>query len=297
MGTRPHVDAVNIHGVFALSLLWLVCLAACANGHDRPTDGGGRADAGANVRCDDGERCGAVCVDTNADPDHCGGCGRTCVIPNATSACEAGACAVGTCRPGFVDCNADPNDGCERAIECAEGASCATACGTTGSTRCDDVCTPVCAPPAESCNLIDDDCDGACEAGLPGCRLAVHRSNGPNGHFYTTSRDEAACCSMSVESYDFFFLSALGIDGTSPLMRCLAPDGHHLYTTDTGCEGVAYEGQMGFVARSAVCGAVPLYRLFLGGNHFYTTSAPERDSAIASGYEDRGIVGYVWTTP
>jgi hypothetical protein len=279
-------------------IAWLVLgLSACANGHDRASDAG-RADAGPNVRCDEGERCGAECVDTQTDPDHCGGCGRTCVVPNATSGCAAGACAVGTCTPGYVDCNADPDDGCERTMDCEAGASCTTSCGTTGTTVCADVCAPSCAPPAELCNLLDDDCDGACESGLPGCRVAVHRSSGPNGHFYTSNRDEAACCSMTVESYDFFYLSAIPVDGTQPFFRCLASDGHHLYTTDTGCEMAAGEGQMGFIARTPLCGATPLYRLFHpGGDHFYTTSAPERDSAIGLGYQDRGIIGYVWTTP
>lgn len=275
--------------------LLLVGLAACANGAGRAGDAG-RRDAARAQRCDEGTLCGAACVELQSDPEHCGGCGRTCVVPNASAACVAGACAVGRCTPGFVDCNARSEDGCERSADCDEGASCTTGCGTAGTTVCVDACTPTCAPPAELCNLLDDDCDGACESGLSGCRTAVHRSNGPNGHFYTTSRDEAACCGMSVEGYDFFFLSAVPIDGTQPFFRCLAADGHHLYTTDTGCEMAAGEGQMGFIARTAVCGAVPLYRLFhSSGDHFYTTSAPERDSALGLGYEDRGIVGYVWT--
>lgn len=133
---------------------------------------------------------------------------------------------------------------------------------------------------------------------MPGCRVAVHRSSGSAGHFYTTSRTEAACCGMTVESYDFFHLSSVGVDGTQPLFRCLAAGGYHLYTTDTGCEMAAYEGQMGFIARTPICGAVPLYRLFHpGGDHFYTHSAAERDYAVSIGYADRGVIGYVWLTP
>jgi hypothetical protein len=61
---------------------------------------------------------------------------------------------------------------------------------------------------------------------------------------------------------------------------------------------VAGEGQLGFIATSALCGAVPLYRMrSAGGDHFYTTSAAERDSAMGIGYAYVGITGYVWLTP
>ncbi len=210
----------------------------------------------------------------------------------------AGSCGVGACDPGFADCNATATDGCERAIDCAEGASCTTACGSSGVRSCADACAPACTPPAETCNLVDDDCDGTCDAALPGCRIAVHRSSGATGHFYTTSRTEAACCGMTVEAYDFYYLSSVGVDGTQPLFRCIAAGGYHLYTTDTACEMAGYEGQLGFIARTPLCGAVPLYRLrSAAGDHFYTHSAPERDYAISIGYADLGIIGYVWLSP
>lgn len=41
---------------------------------------------------------------------------------------------------------------------------------------------------------------------------------------------------------------------------------------------------------------VPLYRLQGNGDHFYTTSASERDNAIAQyGYTSEGIACYVYT--
>lgn len=279
------------------ALVWLAHAAGCANSGTQGGRDAGRRDAAA--RCEAGQTCAGRCVDTAVDVEHCGGCGRTCVVPHAVAACVEGECRVGTCEAGHLDCNDSADDGCEQAVSCEEGASCTTECGTIGARRCADACASVCAPPAESCNLIDDDCDGACESGLPGCRVAVHRSNGPSGHFYTTNRTEAACCGMTVERHDYFYLSNLAVDGTQPFIRCIASDGHHLYTTDTACEGAGYEGQMGHIARSALCGAVPLYRLYLArsGDHFYTTSASERASAMASGYEDRGVLGYVWGAP
>lgn len=242
--------------------------------------------------------CSARCVDLDTDPQHCGGCGRTCVVPHATAACALGACAVGTCTAGYADCDGDPTNGCERSATCASGGACTTRCGTMGTLACTSACDTTCAPPAESCNLADDDCDGACESALPGCRVGVHRSNGPNGHFYTADRGEAACCGMTVEFHDFFFLSAIPADGTQPFLRCLASDGHHLYTTDTGCEGAAYEGQVGHILREPRCGAVALFRLRSAtGDHFYTHSAAERDYAVSIGYGLVGTLGYVFLEP
>ena len=285
---------------------WL--LAACANG-----GGGGlnTRDDGGGVRPDASSAseggpcaaprvlCGARCVDLTSDAEHCGACDRTCVVPGAGPACVAGECAVGACEEGWLDCNGAPEDGCEAPSECNGGSACTTSCGSSGTLSCADRCAPSCTPPAELCNLADDDCDGACEQGLPGCRVAVHRSNGSSGHFYTTSRAEAACCGMTVESYDFYHLHASMVDGTQPLFRCLEPSGFHFYTTDTGCEAMgALEGTMGFIGMSERCGAVPLHRLrHPGGDHFYTHSAPERDSAVGLGYAYVGITGYVWLAP
>jgi Repeat of unknown function (DUF5648) len=38
---------------------------------------------------------------------------------------------------------------------------------------------------------------------------------------------------------------------------------------------------------------VPLFRLVLNNDHFYTTSTAERDQAARDGYKDEGIAGYV----
>ena len=52
-----------------------------------------------------------------------------------------------------------------------------------------------------------------------------------------------------------------------------------------------------YIARTPTCGAVPLYRLYssASGDHFYTTSASERDAAIStSGYILESTAGYVF---
>ncbi len=66
---------------------------------------------------------------------------------------------------------------------CSPGANepCTTSCGTTGSRSCTSLGWSLCAPPSETCNGVDDDCDGmadeavqrtcnnACGAGVETC--------------------------------------------------------------------------------------------------------------------------------
>lgn len=277
-----------------LSPLVLACvLGACANGTNTPSDGGRRD---AFTACASGLRCGTRCVDVMSDPDNCGGCGRACVVPHASGVCVAGVCGVGTCEGGYSDCNNMSADGCEQASECRSGATCMTACGSNGTIRCDEACAPSCVAPTETCNLIDDDCNGACDNA--GCRIGVHRSVSGDSHFYTTDRAESSCCGFTTETYDYFFLMNAAAPGAVPLYRCVnLSTGHHLYTTNAGCEGTRSEGVIGHIARAPTCGAIPLYRLLGGtGDNFYTTSAPERDSAVAGGYVFVGITGYVWSS-
>ncbi len=53
-------------------------------------------------------------IDTDTNITHCGACGQVCNLPNvATHGCAAGACTIGTCAPGYRDCNGIASDGCE----------------------------------------------------------------------------------------------------------------------------------------------------------------------------------------
>ncbi|MCA9561274.1 MAG: putative metal-binding motif-containing protein, partial [Myxococcales bacterium] len=76
--------------------------------------------------------------DLQADPSHCGGCGRVCEVENATPACTAGACAVERCDPGWVDLDGDARNGCEFACEPSNEGE-------------------------EICDTVDNDCDGAAD--------------------------------------------------------------------------------------------------------------------------------------
>lgn len=214
-----------------------------------------------------------ACVDTETDPDNCGVCGRTCVIPNAEAGCAAGECVIAACELGYSDDDGDIANGCEVG----------GACGV------------------ESCNAADDDCDGECDEGaLAGCRTGVHRANG-DGHYYTTDLTAAQTAPFSLEAQDYFFTYAAPAPGLAEAFLCRKGNGRHFLTTSAACEGAGtVVRSLGFWATDATCGAVPLYRLYNGaqGNHFYTTSAAERDNAATNlGYAFEFVAGYVWPVP
>jgi hypothetical protein len=226
--------------------------------------------------------CGVECVDLTVDPGNCGKCGVACVIPHAIAGCVAGTCAVGSCDAGWVDCDADVENGCEN----PEGA----------------VCVPACKQGApELCNLLDDNCDAQCDEGaIPGCRQPVHRASSPTlGHFYTLDLAEASSGDFTVEFPNFFYMYTQQLPGLVPFHRCLKGNGRRFYTTSATCEGAGpVEGILGHIGTEPSCGAVPLYRLYGAGDHFYTTSAAESDNAVAMyGYLFEGQVGFVWPGP
>ena len=88
------------------------------------------------------------------DPRNCGGCGNpACVYANATGSCSGGVCQLGTCNPGFNNCDTMAANGCESNAsidinncgacgnKCAQGLSCASG-----------KCTLMCAPGTADCD-------------------------------------------------------------------------------------------------------------------------------------------------
>ncbi len=141
-------------------------------------------------------------INTQNDPNNCGGCGTKCSIANGTAACMNGMCVVGTCNPGFTDCDGNPANGCEvdtgaDPSNCGTcGHICGIANGTAGCTS--GSCT------VAACNPGFQDCDHSpvdgCEvntAGDPnncgGCNHQCFVANGTAG--CSASNCTVASCS------------------------------------------------------------------------------------------------------
>jgi hypothetical protein len=109
-------------------------------------------------------------VDTNNDANNCGGCGIKCSGMNVmNSMCVGGVC-MGSCAPGFADCNSNLQaDGCEINIKTDTGncGTCGTICNTqnTSSVACNNGgCVPSCSPGFADCN--NNDVTDGCEINL-----------------------------------------------------------------------------------------------------------------------------------
>lgn len=111
--------------------------------------------------------CGSACVDTTADPDHCGGCESPCVpLAGSIPFCAASRCVNAVCRPGFGNCDMNRTNGCEIDVD-----SSVDHCG-----RCDHPCegAPNAHPLCElgTCTLACDPGWTDCDASMPGCECA-----------------------------------------------------------------------------------------------------------------------------
>ncbi len=107
-------------------------------------------------------------VDTSNTVGNCGACGKVCPAPpNATAGCAAGTCGVGMCAFGYLDCNKDPNDGCEvtGTNDVKNCGGCGKVCpgGMNSSPVCTNgICSTIpCMAPFQECN--GNPADG-CEA-------------------------------------------------------------------------------------------------------------------------------------
>jgi hypothetical protein len=99
---------------------------------------------------------------------------------------------VRSVNPSAMEACNGRDDNCDARIDegfpCVQGAAnvaCTTTCGTMGRGTCTASCMPaapmMCTPPAEMCNLSDDDCDGAIDEGV--VRLGPTTSISASGTF------------------------------------------------------------------------------------------------------------------
>lgn len=66
--------------------------------------------------CDNNKWLNGCETNIRNSPVHCGRCGNPCVFPNSVPRCTNGICSIGSCRPGFGNCDARQANGCETNI-------------------------------------------------------------------------------------------------------------------------------------------------------------------------------------
>ena len=136
-------------------------VASCLEGTCRSVCNDGFGDC--NGRAVDGCE-----VNLRADVSHCGTCGASCGLANATAGCEAGRCVVARCAPGFQSCDGLSANGCEVDVGtdprhcggCGQGCAVPEATSRCAASRC----------AVGACVAGQADCDGeaqnGCEASL-----------------------------------------------------------------------------------------------------------------------------------
>jgi hypothetical protein len=130
--------------------------------------------------------CNMLCADTATDPNNCGGCGMSCVVPHAQATCSGAKCQTGACDTGYADCDADPKNGCEANLH-LDDANC-TMCGmgcmaAHAITACSDGCyISACDFGFDDCNAdISDGCETSVLSDIANCGSCSTPCNGlPN---------------------------------------------------------------------------------------------------------------------
>jgi alpha-tubulin suppressor-like RCC1 family protein len=162
-------------------------LKACGDrcvGHDDPVTGCGNPDCApcllpnATATCGGGackvascaagfDDCDGVAAngcEANLDNDvlNCASCGRGCARSHASGVCVRGQCAIGTCDPGYADCNTSFPDGCEAKLDNDPGACgrCGNACAagrTCSQGQCLEASRVVSGPASRhACAILSD---------------------------------------------------------------------------------------------------------------------------------------------
>jgi hypothetical protein len=135
------------------------------------------------------------------DAANCGGCGKPCTNPHGSTGCVSGVCAP-TCAGGWKDCNANPSDGCETAVDTVSNCgSCGVACTNAhGVTSCvSGLCAPVCANGYSNCDVnLANGCEALTATDVDNCGGCNVKCTNANG---TTSCAGGVCVPTCVGGF------------------------------------------------------------------------------------------------
>jgi len=140
------------------STLLAVLLLACGRVGVRlyPADAGRlpAPDAGQPAAGDAGDQPAA---DGSVGADASAACASSCANEHGSAECGSGQCVL-TCSIGYLDCDADPSNGCEADTAASSGScgGCNTICSNEhGSTSCaSGLCQPTCSPGFADCDAV-----------------------------------------------------------------------------------------------------------------------------------------------
>jgi hypothetical protein len=164
-----------------------------------------------NAACDDGFEC---CAGSNGScTTSCGSTGtRDCATDCSWNACVA---PDESCNGDDDDCDGDSDED----FDCIFGdvESCTTSCGSNGERTCGDGCTwGSCEPPVESCNGVDDDCDGDTDEGCGSCGACGGATSisAPGGRYSVelNSSAETGSCGGDGSDVSFSFTTSAASD-------------------------------------------------------------------------------------
>jgi hypothetical protein len=131
------------------------------------------------------------CESEHRELAHCGACGRTCALPNASESCATGTCEVVACERSFRNCDSIAANGCETDVNFSTAH-----CG-----RCGEPCPPD--PPRGHYSCSAGRCVLECDPGFGNCD-----SNGENGcEADLTSPETCGRCSVRCEGSTPFCVS------------------------------------------------------------------------------------------
>ncbi|HRI68947.1 MAG TPA: hypothetical protein PK156_32175 [Polyangium sp.] len=157
-------------------------------------------------------------INLQTDVNNCGACNSACSVPNATPACMAGACAIGSCTGAFRDCDNMVGNGCEintdnnvnncgtcgnvcsfaNASTTCSGGTCALGMCNAGYTNCDNMAANGCeintAGDAMNCGACNNNCATTMVNANVGCALGTCQLvSCQSGYFNTDGNAQNGC--------------------------------------------------------------------------------------------------------
>ncbi|MBI5537357.1 MAG: hypothetical protein HY898_31835 [Deltaproteobacteria bacterium] len=191
------------------------------------------------------------------DLSNCGGCAMSCSFPHADAKCSGGVCSVSVCNMGFSDCDANPANGCEVALQ-IDPANCG-ACGTQ------------CATPHAQAACYGAKCAvGACDVGWDNCN-----NDAGDGCETNISSDPVHCSACNVYCTEPPNASAACTAGQCSLGACNAGFANCDANGANGCEVNTLTDATNCGACGNVCGT--------GGCQAGQCSAPTTPVVVSTG--------------